>query len=147
VNEVAATYWGPQYSSEFRRGIGQANGPLLRYRTILPRPCRIVTDAGNLQDATNETGQGVHHFRIVGDTIYLPRSLGALAALKAKTGQVDEAHRFYVQAEGVIDEMLQLVPGGYTESSLLSEMSNTYPGTLTKGQTSQNDVCATRRAE
>lgn len=88
----------------------------------------LSQDTGNLQEATNETDQGVHYFSMVGDTIYLPRSLDALAALKAKTGQADEAHRLYAQAEGVIDEMLQRVPGAYTESSLLSEMSDTYLG-------------------
>lgn len=54
-----------------------------------------------------------------------PLSLDALAALRVKTGQVDEAHRLYAQAEGVIDQMIQRVPGAYTESSLLSEMSDT----------------------
>lgn len=48
-------------------------------------------DAGNLRDAASETEQGVHYMSMVGDTIYLPRSLDALAALKAKMEQVDEA--------------------------------------------------------
>ncbi|HEX5483317.1 MAG TPA: CHAT domain-containing protein [Terriglobia bacterium] len=89
---------------------------------------QLSQDTGNLLDATAETEQGVHYMSMVGDTIYLPRSLDALAALKAKTGQADEAHRLYAQAEGVIDEMLQRVPGAYTESSLLSVMSATYLG-------------------
>ncbi|MGH9773142.1 MAG: hypothetical protein ACRD4Q_15830, partial [Candidatus Acidiferrales bacterium] len=88
----------------------------------------LSQDTGNLQEAANKTEQGVRYFGMVGDTIYLPRSLDALAALKAKTGRADEAHRLYAQAEGVIDEMLQRVPGAYTESSLLSEMSDTYRG-------------------
>jgi CHAT domain-containing protein len=95
--------------------------------------------AGNLQDAANETEQGVHYFSMVGDTVYLPQSLDALAALKAKTGQTDEAHRLYAQAEGVIDQMLQRVPGAYTESSLLSEMSDTYLGDF-KLAANQNDA-------
>lgn len=95
--------------------------------------------AGRLPDAANETEQGVHYFSMVGDTIYLPRSLDALAALKAKSGQADEAHRLYAQAEGVIDEMLQRVPGAYTESSLLSEMSDTYLGDF-KVAADQNDA-------
>lgn len=95
--------------------------------------------AGRLPDAANETDQGVRYFSMVGDTIYLPRSLDALAALKAKAGQADEAHRLYAQAEGVIDEMLQRVPGAYTESSLLSEMSDTYLGDF-KVAADQNDA-------
>ncbi len=101
----------------------------------------LSQDTGNLQDAASETEQGVHYFSMVGDTIYLPRSLDALAALKAKTGQADEAHRLYAQAEGVIDEMLQRVPGAYTESSLLSEMSDTYLGDF-KLAANQNDTPA-----
>ncbi|HEV2418030.1 MAG TPA: CHAT domain-containing protein [Terriglobia bacterium] len=93
---------------------------------------------GDLPDAANETEQGVRYFSMVGDTIYLPRSLDALAALKAETGQVDEAHRLYAQAEGVIDELLRRVPGAYTESSLLSEMSDTYLGDF-KLAADQND--------
>lgn len=95
--------------------------------------------AGRLPDAANETEQGVRYFSMVGDTIYLPRSLDALAALKAKAGQADEAHRLYAQAERVIDEMLQRVPGAYTESSLLSEMSDTYLGDF-KVAADQNDA-------
>jgi len=93
---------------------------------------------GDLPEAAKETEQGVRYFSMVGDTVYLPRSLDALAALKAKQGQVDEAHRLYAQAEGVIDEMLRRVPGAYTESSLLSEMSDTYLGDF-KLAADQND--------
>lgn len=94
---------------------------------------------GDLQKAANETEQGVRYFSMVGDTMYLPHSLDALAALKAKTDKVDEAHHLYAQAEGVIDEMLRRVPGAYTESSLLSEMSDTYLGDF-KLAADQNDT-------
>jgi CHAT domain-containing protein len=99
--------------------------------------CRIVAEsyfdladlsekAGDLTQAASETQQGTQYMSEAGDTIYLPRSLDALAALKAKTGHLQQAHELYQQAEAVIDEMLAHVPGAYTESSLLSAMSDTY---------------------
>jgi CHAT domain-containing protein len=99
--------------------------------------CRLVAEsyfdlaqlsekAGDLAQATNETEQGTRYMSQAGDTIYLPRSLDALAVLKAKTGHVQQAHELYQQAEAVIDEILQHTPSAYTESSLLAMMSSTY---------------------
>jgi CHAT domain-containing protein len=99
--------------------------------------CRVVAESyfdlaqlseksGHLAQAADETRQGAHYMSLAGDTIYLPRSLDALAALKAQTGHTQQAHELYQQAEAVIDEMLGRVPGAYTESSLLSFMSDTY---------------------
>jgi CHAT domain-containing protein len=82
--------------------------------------------AGDLRQAANQTQQGARYMSRAGDTVYLPRSLDALAALKAQTGHVRQAHELYQQAEAVIDEMLARAPGAYTESSLLSFMSDTY---------------------
>jgi fermentation-respiration switch protein FrsA (DUF1100 family)/tetratricopeptide (TPR) repeat protein len=99
--------------------------------------CRVVAESyfdlaqlseksGHLAQAADETRQGARYMSLAGDTIYLPRSLDALAALKAQTGHTQQAHELYQQAEAVIDEMLGRVPGAYTESSLLSFMSDTY---------------------
>jgi CHAT domain-containing protein/tetratricopeptide (TPR) repeat protein len=99
--------------------------------------CRVVAQSyfdlsklsekeGNLQQAASETQQGVHYMGLAGDTIYLPRSLDALAELNARMGKAAAAHQLYLQAEGVIDEMLLRVPGAYAESSLLNAMSQTY---------------------
>jgi CHAT domain-containing protein len=99
--------------------------------------CRVVAEsyfdladlsekAGDLTQAASETQQGARYMSEAGDTIYLTRSLNALAALKAQTGHVRQAHQLYQQAEAVIDEMLARAPGSYTESSLLSAMSDTY---------------------
>lgn len=99
--------------------------------------CRVVAEsyfdlaqlseqAGDLAQAANETQQGARYMSQAGDTIYLTRSLNALAALKAQMGHVRQAHELYQQAEAVIDEMLARAPSAYTESSLLSAMSDTY---------------------
>jgi tetratricopeptide (TPR) repeat protein len=99
--------------------------------------CRVVAEsyfdlaqvsekADDLTQAANETQQGARYMSRAGDTVYLLRSLDALAALKAQTGHVRQAHELYQQAEAVIDEMLARAPGAYTESSLLSFMSDTY---------------------
>lgn len=101
--------------------------------------CRVVAqsyfdlselskEAGDLKQATSETEQGVHYMSEAGDTVYLPYSLEALAALKAQAGQTDEAHQLYRQAEDVIDGMLLRAPGAYAETSLLNIMSDTYLG-------------------
>ena len=60
--------------------------------------------------------------------MYLPRTLNAIAELKAKMGQKEEAHQLYEQASDVIEGMLLHVSGAYFESSLLSTMSEIYLG-------------------
>ena len=75
------------------------------------------------EDALNK---GLQISRTIGDTYYLPRALDALAQLKEKTGHLEQAHSLYTQAEDAIDGMLLRFPGAYSESSLLSTMSDTY---------------------
>ncbi len=115
--------------------------------------CRVVAEsyfdladlsakAGDLTQAANETQQGARYMSEAGDTIYLTRSLNALAALKAQTGHVRQAHELYQQAEAVIDQMLARAPGAYTESSLLSAMSDTYLADFTLAANDDNPTLA-----
>jgi CHAT domain-containing protein len=85
-----------------------------------------LEEQGDLKGAEDVLSQGLEISRNVGDTYYLPRALDALAQLKTKIGQADQAHVLYRQAEDVIDGMLLRFPGAYAESSLLSAMSKTY---------------------
>ena len=85
-----------------------------------------LEEQGDLKGAEDVLSQGLEISRDVGDTYYLPRALDALAQLKTKIGQADQAHVLYRQAEDVIDGMLLRFPGAYAESSLLSDMSKTY---------------------
>lgn len=96
---------------------------------------------GDLKGAEDVLNQGLEISRSVGDTYYLPRALDALAQLKAKIGQPDQAHVLYRQAEDVIDGMLLRFPGAYAESSLVSAMSMAYLDDF-KLSAKQNDVNA-----
>jgi CHAT domain-containing protein len=102
---------------------------------------KLMEQSGDLKDAENVLNQGLAISRTTDDTYYLPRALDALAELKARTGQPDQAYALYKQAEDVIDGMLIRYPGKYGESSLLSAMSNTYLGNF-KLAASQNKVSA-----
>ncbi len=144
LGEMAANSGHPVDARKYLKSAVESAKRMGLYRVVAQcylDLAELSQDTGNLQEAANKTEQGVRYFGMVGDTIYLPRSLDALAALKAKTGRADEAHRLYAQAEGVIDEMLQRVPGAYTESSLLSEMSDTYRGDF-KLAANRNDAAA-----
>jgi len=81
---------------------------------------------GDLPDAVQRLQVGLAASQRIGDRYYLPRNLRALAELKARTGDIREAHDLYQQAEDVIDGILIHVPGAYTESSLLGAMSDIY---------------------
>ena len=83
---------------------------------------------GNLKEAGDELDQALKISGKTGDTIYLPRTLNAMAELKAKMGQKEEAHRLYEKASDVIEGLLLRVSGAYFESSLLSTMSEIYLG-------------------
>jgi CHAT domain-containing protein len=85
-------------------------------------------DEGKLQEAGDELAQALQISGKTRDTVYLPRTLNAMAELKVKMGQKEEAHRFYEQASDVIEGMLLRVSGAYFESSLLSTMSEIYLG-------------------
>lgn len=100
-----------------------------------------LEEQGDLKGAQDVLNQGLEISRNVGDTYYLPRALDALAQLKAKIGQPDQAHVLYRQAEDTIDGMLLRFPGAYAESSLLSAMSMTYLDDF-KLSARQNDVSA-----
>ena len=100
-----------------------------------------LEEQGDLKGAEDVLSQGLEISRNIGDTYYLPRALDALAQLKAKIGQDDQAQLLYRQAEDVIDGMLLRFPGAYAESSLLSAMSMTYLDDF-KLSAKQNDVSA-----
>ena len=89
---------------------------------------QMSEDEGKLQEAGDELAQALQISGTTGDTIYLPRTLNAIAELKVKMGQKEEAHRLYEQASDVIEGMLLRVSGAYFESSLLSTMSEIYLG-------------------
>jgi CHAT domain-containing protein len=102
---------------------------------------KSLEEQGDLKGAEAVLSQGLEISRNVGDTYYLPRTLDALAQLKAKIGRDDQAHALYRQAEDVIDGMLLRFPGAYAESSLVSAMSETYLDDF-KLSAKQNDVSA-----
>ena len=89
---------------------------------------QMSEEQGDLQEAGDELAQALQISGTTGDTIYLPRTLNAIAELKVKMGQKQEAHRLYEQASDVIEGMLLRVSGAYFESSLLSTMSEIYLG-------------------
>jgi CHAT domain-containing protein len=86
----------------------------------------LLQGQGDRKGAEDALRKGIEISRTVGDTYYLPRALDALAQLKEKAGQLEQAHALYSQAEDAIDGMLLRFPGAYDESSLLSTMSDTY---------------------
>jgi tetratricopeptide (TPR) repeat protein len=91
----------------------------------------IYRDEGRLADAQERLEDAIDASRKVRDGYYLPKNLEALAELKAQTGELNQAHALYEQAEDVVDGMLANTPGPYTESSLLSSMSSIYLGDFT----------------
>ena len=56
---------------------------------------QMSEEEGKLKEAGDELAQALQISGTTGDTIYLPRTLNAMAELKAKMGQKDEAHRLY----------------------------------------------------
>ena len=86
----------------------------------------LLQEQGDPQRAEDALKKGLQISRTVADTYYLPRALDELAQLKEKTGHFEQAHNLYTQAEDAIDGMLLRFPGAYSESSLLSTMSDTY---------------------
>jgi CHAT domain-containing protein len=102
---------------------------------------QLLEEQGDLKGSEQVLSQGLAISRNVGDTYYLPRAFDALAEVKAKTGEIDEAHALYKQAEATIDGMLLHSPGAYAESSLLSAMSATYLDDF-QLSASQNDANA-----
>ena len=89
---------------------------------------QISEEEGDMEKAGDDLAQALQISGKTGDTIYLPRTLNAIAELKAKMGQKTEAHQLYEQASDVIEGMLLHVSGAYFESSLLSTMSEIYLG-------------------
>jgi CHAT domain-containing protein/Tfp pilus assembly protein PilF len=89
---------------------------------------QISEEEGDLEMAGNDLSHALQISGKTGDTVYLPRTLNAIAELKAKMGQKTEAHQLYEQASDVIEGMLLHVSGAYFESSLLSTMSEIYLG-------------------
>jgi len=101
----------------------------------------LLEENHNPKQAQNVLAKGLEISRRIDDTYYLPRALDALAQLKASTGQPDQAHALYRQAEDVISGMLLRFPGTYAQSSLLSAMSKTYLDDF-ELSASQNDTSA-----
>ncbi len=89
---------------------------------------QISEEEGEMEEAGDDLAHALQISGKTGDTVYLPRTLNAIAELKAKMGQKTEAHQLYEQASDVIEGMLLHVSGAYFESSLLSTMSEIYLG-------------------
>lgn len=102
---------------------------------------QLLEGEGDLTGSEEVLSRGLDISRSTGDTYYLPRALDALAEVKAKSGDIDQAHALYRRAEDTIDGMLVRSPGAYAESSLASAMSATYLDDF-KLSASQNDANA-----
>jgi CHAT domain-containing protein len=138
--ETGQTVQAREYFQEAMQSATQTGLPRVVMQSCFDLT-KLMEQSGDLNGAENVLNQGLAISRTTGDTYYFPRALDALAELKARTGQPDQAYALYKQAEDVIDGMLVRYPGEYSESSLLSAMSDTYLADF-KLAASQNKVSA-----
>ncbi|MCI0621608.1 MAG: CHAT domain-containing protein, partial [Acidobacteria bacterium] len=103
-----------------------------RYYRILAQAmlelARIYLDQGELTKAEQRLAVGLDASRRVGDKYFLPRDLSALAELKLKRGQVEEADALYEEATDVVEGLLVNAPGAYAKSFMVGAMSEIYLG-------------------
>jgi CHAT domain-containing protein len=131
LGELALQSHNTAQAVEYLEQAGKVASDLGFYRMVayaMSDLAHAYRDQGELTKAEDRLARGLQASRKVGDTYYVPRDLKDLADMKAKAGKTDAAHALYQQAEDVIDAMLLHVPGLYTESSLLSAMSDIYLG-------------------
>ena len=129
LGELALQSHNTAQAVEYLEQAGKVASDLGFYRMVayaMSDLARAYRDQGELAKAEDRLGRGLQASRKVGDRYYVPRDLKDLADMKAEAGETDAAHALYRQAEDVIDAMLLHVPGPYTESSLLSAMSDIY---------------------
>lgn len=81
---------------------------------------------GDLATAANSLIAGVEYSRKIGDRIYLPRDLTALAEVAALQGRLTDADRWYRQAEDTFEELSLHMNTSFGAAGFAEARSQTY---------------------
>jgi CHAT domain-containing protein len=108
--------------------LSQANGFNHSIAWSMYEAAKVYRDEGRYADADRCETQAMKAMRQVGDEYHLPLHLAVLADLKAREGELAEAHELYDQASDLTESLLLNTTNEEEKNSLIATMSDVYKG-------------------